>query len=265
VLVGRTRLAPAIALGLAAMGIPLAVVGFSPTPLVAWTLVALSGIGWSFFDVASRTLLQRSMDEQVLSRVFGLQEGMSMAAFAIGSAAVPPLVRALGPAGAFVAAGAALPVVGLVGWRRIGRIDAAAAPPGPELGLLRSIEIFAPLAPPVLEGLSRRLVPLRVEPGTVLIRQGDPGDRFYVVRSGEVEVRKDGAVVGRHGPGGSFGEVALLRNVPRTATVTAVVDTDLLVLDRDDFLGAVTWSRGSSEAANRVIDRHLGAPDPPGS
>jgi CRP-like cAMP-binding protein len=64
--------------------------------------------------------------------------------------------------------------------------------------------------------------------------------------------------VDRLGPGGSFGEVALLRNVPRTATVTAVAETDLLALGRDDFLGAVTWSRGSSEAANRVIDRHLG-------
>ena len=263
-LVGRTRLAPALGLGLAAVGIPLAAVGFSGTPLVAWTLVALSGIGWSFFDVASRTLLQRSVDEEVLSRVFGLQEGMMMAAFAIGSAAVPPLVHALGPAGAFVAAGAALPAIGVLGWRRISRIDAAAVPPGPELTLIRSVEILAPLAPPVLERLARRLSPVHANAGTVVVRQGDPGDRFYVVKAGEVEVTIDGRVVDRLGPGGSFGEVALLRNVPRTATVTAVAETDLLALGRDDFLGAVTWSRGSSDAANRMIDRRLGPTDAAG-
>jgi MFS family permease len=264
-LVGRTRLAPALGLGLAAVGIPLAAVGFSGTPLAAWTLVALSGIGWSFFDVASRTLLQRSVDEEVLSRVFGLQEGMMMAAFAIGSAAVPPLVHALGPAGAFVAAGAALPAIGVLGWRRISRIDAAAAPSGPELQLIRSVEIFAPLAPPVLERLARRLSPVHEEVGRVVVRQGEAGDRFYIVQAGEVEVTIDGRVVGRLGPGGWFGEVALLRNVPRTATVTAVRDTDLLALGRDDFLGAVTWSRGSSEAANRVIDRRLGGTEQPGA
>jgi MFS family permease len=262
-LVGRTRLAPAIGIGLAVVGIPLAVVGFSGTPLVAWTLVALSGVGWSFFDVASRTLLQRGVDEEVLSRVFGLQEGMTMAAFAVGSAAVPPLVHELGPAGAFVAAGAALPAIGLLGWRRISRIDAAAVPPGPELQLIRSVEIFAPLAPPVLERLARRLIAVHAEAGAVVVRQGDAGDRFYVVQAGEVEVTIDGRAVGRLGPGGSFGEVALLRNVPRTATVTADIDTDLMALSRDDFLGAVTWSRTSSEAANRVIDRHLRANERP--
>jgi MFS family permease len=262
-LVGRARLAPALALGLAVVGLPLAVVGFSGSPIVAWTLVAVSGIGWSFFDVASRTLLQRSIDEEVLSRVFGLQEGLTMAAFAIGSAAVPLLVHALGPAGAFVAAGAVLPAIGALGWRRISRIDAAGVPLGPELQLIRSVEIFAPLAPPELERLSRRLIPVRADAGAVIVRQGDAGDRFYIVQAGEVEVTIDGRAVGRLGPGGSFGEVALLRNVPRTATVRAVVDTDLMALAREDFLGAVTWSRGSSEAANRVIDRHLGAGEQP--
>jgi MFS family permease len=264
-LVGRARLAPAIALGLAGLGLPLAAVGTVRFPLEAWVLVALSGIGWSFFDVASRTLLQRSVAEDVLSRVFGLQEGLTMAAFAVGSALVPALVKALGPSGAFVAAGAVLPILGLAGWGRIRRIDATATPPGPDLDLLRSVEIFAPLAPPVLERLSNRLEPLHASAGTVVIRQGDPGDRFYVVRSGEAEVTIDGKAVGRLGPGGAFGEVALLRNVPRTATVTATTDTDLVSLVREDFLGAVTWSRGSSEAANRMIDRRLGGSDVDGS
>jgi CRP-like cAMP-binding protein len=155
-----------------------------------------------------------------------------------------------------------LPAFGLLGWRRLRRIDAAATPPGPDLALLRTVEIFAPLDPPVLERLSNRVEHVAAAAGTTVVRQGDPGDRFYVVAAGQVRVTVDGTPVASLDVGGWFGEVALLRNVPRTATVTATTDTELLGISREDFLGAVTWSRGSSEAANRAIDRRLRGREP---
>jgi CRP-like cAMP-binding protein len=99
---------------------------------------------------------------------------------------------------------------------------------------------------------------VRARAGEEIIRRGDHGDRFYVVGSGEVEVLLDGQQPRREGPGSYFGEIALLRDVPRTATVQAATDVELFALDRDDFLPAVTGHAGSSEAAEAVIGSRLG-------
>jgi CRP-like cAMP-binding protein len=110
----------------------------------------------------------------------------------------------------------------------------------------------------VVEQLAARLVPVQARAGEEIIRRGDQGDRFYVVGSGEVEVLLDGQPPRREGPGSYFGEIALLRDVPRTATVRAATDVELFALDRDDFLPAVTGHGGSSEAAEAVIGSRLG-------
>jgi predicted MFS family arabinose efflux permease len=257
-LVGRQRLTPAMELGLFVCGLSLSAAGIGAVGFGgAAALLLLCGAGRAFFDVATRTLLQRSVPDDVLARVFGLQEALVMLGLAVGSAAAPLLVTSFGPQGALVAAGAFLPLVGLLAWSKLRQVDNRAVVPGPELDLLRRIQIFAPLPQHVLEQLSWHVVPVHADAGHIVIRQGDPGDRFYLVVDGHVEVTVDGRPLAEIGPGGYFGEIALLRNVPRTATVTAATPVRLLALERAQFLAAVTGSRPSSLAANREIDQRV--------
>jgi MFS family permease len=257
-LASRRRLSPAMAGGLAASSIVLATVGFAEGLALAILLIAAVGAARAFFDVAARTLLQRVVNDEVLARVFGLEEGLQMLGLAAGSAAAPLFVSGFGPRGAFVAAGALLLAV-VIGTRsRIGTVDARSMVPGPELALLRRIPIFSPLPEHIAEQLSWHLIPVEVPAGTVVIREGDVGDRYYVVADGTLAVSVGGEPRRELGSGSSFGEIALLRDVPRTATVTSLTDCHLLALERDVFLQAVTGSRRSVRVANRGVDRHLG-------
>ena len=183
-----------------------------------------------------------------------------MCALAIGSILVPPLVALGGAELAFAATGALLPAFVLLFYRRLMRVDAAATVPIVEISLLRTTRIFGLLTPPALEGVARNLVPLAVPAGKTIIQQGDEGDRYYVIAGGQVQITIDGAPVARLGRGEGFGEVALLRNAPRTATVTAAVDTDLYALDREPFLIEVTGHAGAAAEAEAVADERANAP-----
>jgi MFS family permease len=258
ILVGRDRLASPIqvAVGVAAgatAGLAL-VSAFG----LALLLIVVAGAARSFFDVAARTLLQRSVRADVLSRVFGLQEAMLMIGLAVGSAVAPIFVSAFGFRGAFIAAGTLVLVSGVVAWPAMRLLDRRAVLPDPErFDLLRRLDLFAPLPQPAMEQLAARAFAISLRSGEVLIRQGDEGDRFYVITAGEVTIEKDGAEVARGAPGMYVGEIALLRDVPRTATVRAVGDVDVLALERDDFLDAVTGSRRSVRAADARMDRRI--------
>jgi MFS family permease len=257
-LIGRKRLSTAIGVGALVTGVPLAFMTVVPAPAQAVILLMASGMGRAFVDVGGRTLLQRAVRDEVLSRVFGLQESVAMLGLTIGSAVAPLLVVWLGGRGAFLAAGAFLPAMAIFTWRQLSVADRLAAPPDPaRLALLRSISIFHPLAQPVIERLSRNLVPVRVAEHEVVIRQGDPGDRFYLVEDGGVTVSVDGRRIADLGPGDFFGEIALLRDAPRNATVAAAGPVQLLALERAEFLDAVTGSHASSQAADRAVDRRL--------
>jgi MFS family permease len=257
VLIGRRRLSPAIALGMLGTGLPLALVALTELPAVAWVLLAMSGVGKAFVDVAGRTLLQRTVAPDLLARIFGVQESLLMGGTAIGAALAPFMVNALGGRTAFVVTGLFLPVVGLMGWVRIRKLDDAAAQPGVGFPLLQSIPMFALLPQPTLERLSRELVPSEFESGATIINQGDEGDRFYVIASGSVDIIKAGVVVATTSEGGYFGEIALLRNIPRTATVRATTDVSLYSLQRDPFLEAVTGSSAVHEMADAEAQRRL--------
>ena len=256
-LVGVQRLAPAVLVALLGSGAALGALSLASTMPVAVVVLALCGATIGLFAVASRTLLQRRADDVVLARVFGLEEALQMIGLAVGAAAAPLLVSVFGAAGALAAAGAILAGVALGAWPRLRRIDAAAAGPGPEFDLLRGVSIFSPLAQHVQEQLTWHLIPLRVPAGGVVIREGEAGDRVYVVRNGTVEVAKGGVAVAELGPGDYFGEIALLRDVPRIATVMAIDDVDLLALERDVFLAAVTGSVPSRRQADEEVDRRL--------
>src|SRR5262249_24647335 len=165
--------------------------------------------------------------DEVLTRVLGVLRGLAMAGLGIGSIVAPALVAGLGTRGALVATGCFLPLVVAVAWRSLGSIDLVALPPAPGLAGLGGVALFAPLSVAAKEQLAASLIPLAAPAGAAIISEGDVGDRFYVVAQGRVEVTKGGRSVETHGPGGYFGEIALLRGVPRTATVTALEDVQL--------------------------------------
>jgi hypothetical protein len=257
-LVGRQRLAGDFGLGLILWGIPIALIGVWPHEAPALVLLAVVGIGNTLVDVAALTLLQRAAPDEVLARVFGVIESLLVGAIGLGAILAPVLVSAFGADGALIATGAFLAVLAAVSWPRLARIDAETAVPEREVALLTSLPLFAPLPPVTVEHLARSLRPVRVAAGEEIVREGEPGDRFYVVASGEVEVAADGKPLRTLGPGEYFGEIALLRPVPRTATVIARADAELLTLDRDEFVAAVTGHPESRDAADAVIGARLG-------
>jgi MFS family permease len=265
VLVGR-RLSTAFGVGMLLWGAPIALVPAWPDLAGVVLLLAVVGFANTVGDVAGMTLLQRAVPDAVLARVFGVLETVLLASVAIGAVLAPALVGALGLKGALVATGVLLPVLTLAGWRRLAQIDATAEVPEARLALLRAVPFLAPLPPPALEHLAGAAVPVAVAAGDAVFREGDPGDRFYVVEAGEVEISAGGRAIRMLGPGESFGEIALLRDVPRTATVLAVAGCALLALERDEFLGAVTGHAPSAAAADAVVVSRLGlARRPPGA
>lgn len=258
-LVGRARLASDIGLGMALWGIPILLIGLWPSKASALVLLAAVGAATTVLAVAGDTLLQRAVPDEVLARVFGVLDSVMLVAIAVGAAVAPALVDAFGARSALVAVGAVLPLLAALTWRRLGAIDDAAVVPERELELVRGHPIFAPLPEPTLEFLAARLVQRRVAAGDTIVRQGDPGDDFYLVAEGRVRVAVDGTEAGELGPGDGFGEIALLRDVPRTATVAAVEDTTLYALDRAQFLAAVTRHAQSATAAERLAGSRLAA------
>jgi MFS family permease len=260
-LTGVRRLSPAFMLGALFMGIAVIGVGIWSEVGVALVMFGLFGLSSSVLDVAGLTIVQRAVPDEVLARVFGVIQMLWLSSMGIGAAIAPWLADWLGLDGAMIATGAFLAVLVGLSWVPVARIDAAAPPPAiTELRVLASVPIFAPLPGGSIEHLAARLVPLRVDAGTVIVREGDAGDRFYIVAHGELEVSQYGRTISELDGGGYFGEIALLRDVPRTATVTARTDAVLYALDRDDFLAAVTGHPQSAEAAETVMSARLTGP-----
>ena len=260
-LTGVKRLSPAFMLGVVLWGAPLIVLGLWQSLGLALLMFALLGVGNSLVDVAAFTLVQRAVPDDVLARVFGVIQMLWLASVGIGAVVAPILIDAFGLETAMILIGAVLPMLVLLTARKLRRIDSAAvAPDSTQLRLLTSTPIFAPLPGGSLEHLAARLVPLRIEASSIVVREGDAGDRFYIVAEGELDVMQDGARIGELTPGGYFGEIALLRDVSRTATVRARTDAVLYALDREDFLAAVTGHPQSAEAAETVMSARLAGP-----
>ena len=256
-LAGLRGLGAAFALGLVLWGLPLALLAAWPAIVAAVALLALVGIGNTLVDVSGLTLLQRTAPPAVLARVFGVLESLIVGTLGLGAILAPALVALIGVRWGLVVVGLLLPVLVLVSWTRLRAIDERTAVPEREIDLLQALPLFAPLPPPTLEHLAASLERVPVAAGAEITRQGEPGERFYIVAEGEVEVSVDGQVAATLGPGEHFGEIALLRDVPRTATVTARSDATLLELDRDEFVSAVTGHPASQEAADAVVAARL--------
>ncbi len=213
-LIGRRRIVPPIVAASVLYGGAFALLGLSSSTAVAFGLLAVAGLGQSLLDVAGRTLLQRIAPPDVLARIFGIHEGLTMVALAVGSILVPPLVALGGAELAFAATGAVLPVFVLLFLRRLLAVDDAARVPIVEISLLRSMPIFAPLTAPALEGIAGNLEPVAVEAGTAVVEEGDRGDHYYAVADGELEVTHGDAVVNRLHRGDGFGEISAAQGRP---------------------------------------------------
>ena len=262
-LVGRRLGAPILAAALVFSG-TLAALAFGLG--VGWTVALLAVVGASraLLDVASRTLLQRSVPARLIGRIFGLLEGLTMAGLALGALLVPLLVYLGGSRAALLGVAAVLPLAAAIGGRALFGLDAGAPVPVVEIALLRSLPLFAELPAPAIEGLAAALVPIHLPAGAVLIREGEPGDAYYAIAAGELDVWRDGRFLRRCGRGEGVGEIALLRAIPRTATVTAHTPATVYELDRDPFLTAVLGHAPTRRQADRIADTRLAAGAEPG-
>ena len=253
-LVGR-RLAWVLFSAAFVVGVALAATAFGGFVLVVGLLVLVGG-GRALFEVAVRVLLQRAVRPEQLARVFGIAEGFDMLGLAAGSLLVPLLVALGGPVAALLGTAVVLPAAVLVGARLVWRIDEHARVPVVEIALLRQIPLFGVLPGDALEGLAQSLEAVHLAEGAVLMREGQPGDFYYAVADGTVEVSQRGRVIRSVTRPGGLGEIALLRSVPRTATATASTPVTAFRLDRASFLTAVTGHRPTMESADALVREH---------
>ncbi len=257
-LTGKRGLGSLFGLGIFAWGAPIIVFGLIAEPVVALVMLGLVGAANTLVDTTNLTLLQRVAPERVLARVFGVMESVIVGALGVGALIAPLLISGFGIKGALIAVGVVLPVLALAFRPALARIDAEVPPPRRELDLLEAIPMFAPLGAVTLEQLAAALEPISFPQGAEIIRQGEAGERFYIIERGEVEVFEDARLARRQGAGEYFGEIALLRDIPRTANVVAIGEVETFALGRKEFLDAVALHPLSGEAAELVAATRLG-------
>jgi len=252
----RQKLATDFGLGVVLWSLPLVLIVLWPRLAVVFAVMFVLGVGNPLVDVNAFTILQRLTPDAVLGRVMGAVEAALIGGMAIGALIMPFVIRAGGVAVAVAVVGGAVALVALLSVTRLRRLDETLREPS-AVPLLRGLAVFAPLRPAVLEQLARRLTRLEVSPGREIITEGAEGDRFYVIDSGRVRATFAGRMLSESGPGEAFGEIALLRNVPRTATVTALEPTTLWALGRDEFLAAMTENSEARLNAETLAARRI--------
>ncbi|MEO6021290.1 MAG: MFS transporter [Knoellia sp.] len=254
--VAKGRLGQDMAVGVLGWSLPMIALALFPSPVTVFGALIVIGLSDPWVNLGLETIPQRLASDAVISRVYGAVESALIGSMALGAALAPVLIHGIGFREAMGGVGLVVAAYTLTTVRTMRRLDARLTEPE-HLPLLRSLEIFAPVAPPTLEALASRLVMVSASTGTAVVREGETSDRFYVIRSGSVEVTAQGRVLRVESAGDFFGEIGLIRDVPRTATVTALEPTELLALDRDDFLEAVSGIGEAHRAAEEIVTRRL--------
>jgi MFS family permease len=256
-LVGSRHLGAWLAVALALWGLPIAAMAGVSRQVLAFSLIAVIGIANALIDVPLFTLPVRLVDDAVLARAFGVFEAMISLGVGLGSVASPILIAIVGLRPTMIATGLLLPVLAVVRRRRLLALDARLGVRDEEIRVLRATALLGLLPVPTLEHLASRLRRRTVPAGVPVFVEGELGDRVDVVVRGRAEVTGGGRLLATLGPGDAFGEIAVLRDVPRTATVTAVTELEVFELARADFLAALGRHQASADAAYAAVARML--------
>ena len=254
---GGSGLGRVFVVALAAWGFPLVLIGALPVPIVAVAALFAVGTSNAVLDVSGFTLMQRRVRDEDRVTVFAASESLWSSGILLGSLLAPLLVALFGPRGAFLAAGAILPLLALLTWRPIVRGSRVREDAQAHLALLRRNELFSPLPLTALDRLAESLSPVSFTAGDVVMREGDPGDHYILIAEGEVDVSASGRHLRTCGAGDGVGEIALLRRVPRTATVVAKTAVSGFAIDASTFLAAVSGPAAAA-AAEAVASARLG-------
>jgi MFS family permease len=256
-LVGTRRLAAWFSVGIALWGLPIALIGLFPAQAAALGLLACVGVGNALVDLGGFTLLARLAPDEVLARVFGVLESLAALSVGLGGIVASLAIELSDVRLALVIVGVLCPIAVAASWHRLRRLDQSIGVRDQEIALLQAVPMFSPLPLPAIEQLARGLEPASVSAGQGVFNQGDVGDRYYVIESGSADVIGDGRLVATLGPGEGFGEIALMRQVPRTATVRAADELRLQALRSDHFLPVVLGFTPSAREAGTVVDSML--------
>jgi Cyclic nucleotide-binding domain len=257
-----TRLGRSFIAGMLVWGLPLAFLALRPAAALAYLALAVVGIGNAVVDVSAFTLVTRLAGPRTAGKTLGALEFVALAGLATGSILTPLLLHLFGTRGTLALLGGGLAGLALAHAGRFRRLDQAMPPPDPEAGLLVTLPMFAPLPLAVTELLAAEIEPRQFPAGTVVICEGEPGDHFYLIVEGSAAVSVHGAPRPSLRRGDCFGEIALLRDTPRTATVTAEQPLHILALGREQFLTAVTGNPASKTAADELAAQRLSADAP---
>jgi MFS family permease len=249
VVVRRARLAPVLLVSMVAIAAAAFLLGATLSVVAAFLLLPVLGISQTTIDMMSNVLLHRSAPPEVLASVYAVLELSAGAGLILGSVCIQVLIAVWNVEIALYGTGVfyILLIVGMLPSLRVA--DASADVPVVSMSLLRRLPVFASLPRAELEMVSRSAVETSTVAGETVIAQGDVGDRFYAVAQGTFAVSVNGVRVQTIGRGGGFGEIALLADIPRTATVTCEVPGSLLAIERAPFLIAVTGHDSSRQAA----------------
>src|SRR6516162_145672 len=257
-----SRLGRAFIAGMLLWGVPLAFLALRPVVAIAYLALIVVGIGNAFVDVSCFTLVTRLAGPRTQGKVLGALEFTALAGLAIGSILTPLLLNLFGVRGTLALLGGGLAVLALAHAARFRRLDRAMPAPGPETGLLQNLPMFSPLPLARTELLEAEIEPRQFRAGAVVIREGEAGHEFHLIVEGSAAVSARGAPLALLQRGDCFGEIALLRDTPRIATVTAEQPLRTLALGRKEFLTAVTGNSVSKAAADALVAQRLSAHPP---
>jgi hypothetical protein len=258
-LVRGKRVARSFAAGVAGWGVPMILLALTHARYWPYLMFGLIGVANVFDDVGVYSALQQVIPSRLMGRALGVRRAVLLLSMGLGSVVAPLLVHAWGARGTLIATGLLAVTVAALSVPSLTAIDRRISAPGPDFALLRQVSFFGPLPFAIVEHLATALQSVSYEPGEVIIQEGEPAERFYMIAEGQARVSRDGSQLRQMGTGESFGEIALLRRVPRTATVTAASRLQARTLAREEFLAAVIGNAASVEGADEVVSTRLQA------